>query len=111
MQLRIRARDLEIEPQKRRSLARSLRLALARHSSRIGLVEVAFSPGAPMHGERARRCELRIRTREGDFLFLEEFEEDVRLAAVRAAHRMGQRLDRQRFRRGFLKAQEAGSER
>ena len=107
MRLRIRSQDLEVGPRTRQGLGRSLRLALARHSSRIRLVSLSFSPGAPMHGEGTLRCEMRLHTREGEVFSLEEHATDVRLAAARAAQRMDQRLDRQRFRGGFPMAQEA----
>ena len=94
MQLRIRARDLDLPPETRRGVDRRLRLAVGRHVARIAVARVTLSPRPEPGGADGVCCRIHVRFREGRKLVVEDLSEDALAAATRAAWRLEHRLDR-----------------
>ncbi|MDJ0847050.1 MAG: hypothetical protein QNK04_01575 [Myxococcota bacterium] len=100
MQLRIRARDLDLPSETRTGIERRLRLAVGRHVGSIAVARVTLSPGAPDAADEATRCRIHIRFRDGATRVLEDTASDPLAAAGRAAWRLGHRLEGERELRG-----------
>lgn len=97
MQLRIRARDLELPPETLMAVERRIRLALGRHAPGIERAWTALSPG-----REGARCRIRARLREGEPLVSEDEAPDLLDAATTAARRLALRLERRRALRSDI---------
>jgi len=94
MQLRIRARHVEVPAATRAAIERKVRLALGRQAPGIERAEVTLSPS--LQESAGSRCRILLRLREGESLVVEDHAEDPQSAAAVAAWRLEHRLDRKR---------------
>lgn len=97
MQMQLQVKDVTLDKSTRRSIERRVRLAVGRHLASISKARVTLSPANVVHGSRTKRCEIHLQLREGQDLRSEDHDEDASAAALRAAHRLGQRLDRRKL--------------
>lgn len=100
MQLRIRARDLDIPHETRLGIERRMRLATGRHVARIAVARVNLSPDRSNGGNAPVHCRVHVRFRMGAKLVVEDRAEDPMAAANSAAWHLEHRLDRERELRG-----------
>lgn len=96
MQLRIRARDLDLPPETRRGVERRLRLAVGRHVARVQVARVTLSSRPEPGSAEGVFCRIHVRFRDRAKLVVEDRSEDALDAATRAAWRLEHRLDRER---------------
>ena len=94
MQLRIRARCLDVSPEIRRAIERNVRLMLGRHAVEIERTQVTLSPSEP--AREGNRCRIHVRLRRGERLAVEAHADDPCEAAAAAVWRLEHRLDRRR---------------
>lgn len=97
MQLRIRARKLDLAPETRRLLDRKLRLLLGRHAPGIACAAVTLAPGATRGGSGSRCCRIHLRLRGGARLVVEDEAEDLLAALAGAVWRLEHRLGRRAY--------------
>ena len=94
MQLRIRARDMEVSEGTRHAIERRVRLVLGRHAPEIDVAQVTLLRASPPHDETANCCRIRLRLRHGESVSVEGHAAGPHGAAAAAAWRLGSRLDR-----------------
>jgi len=96
VQLRIHARGLDMPRESRRSIERSMRLAIGRHANGVHVARIHLSRRPDANGREAQWCDVRARLRGGGVVSVEEAADDLHTAATRAARRLARVLDRRR---------------
>jgi ribosomal subunit interface protein len=99
MELEIRREDVRLDNRLRQHIERRVGFALGQFGNKVSRVTVQLADINGPRGGVDKQCRLLVRLRDGNFLKIEDLDEDVSAAVSRAADRVGHAVARHFERR------------